>query len=56
MFFQLITNSMGQISIIITSNKGPGDWGQLLGVQQYNRNFDRIIHEYNRKIFNFCLR
>lgn len=31
MFFQLINKLYGQTSIIITSNKGPEDWGELLG-------------------------
>jgi len=30
MFFQLINKLYGQTSIIITSNKGPEDWGELL--------------------------
>ena len=31
MFFQLINKLYGQSSIIITSNKGSEDWGELLG-------------------------
>lgn len=31
MFFQLINRLYGQTSLIITSNKGPEDWGELLG-------------------------
>jgi len=30
-FFQLINKLYGQTSIIITSNKGPSDWGELIG-------------------------
>lgn len=29
-FFQLINKLYGATSIIITSNKGPEDWGELL--------------------------
>ncbi|MCK9267917.1 MAG: IS21-like element helper ATPase IstB [Alkaliphilus sp.] len=31
LFFQFINRLYGQTSIIITSNKGPEDWGELLG-------------------------
>ncbi len=31
LFFQFINKLYGQASIILTSNKGPEDWGELLG-------------------------
>ncbi len=31
LFFQIINKLYGQSSLIITSNKGPEDWGELLG-------------------------
>ncbi|WP_245561114.1 ATP-binding protein [Desulfoscipio gibsoniae] len=39
LFFQLVNKLYGQTSIIITSNKGPEDWGELLGdPDHYNSN------------------
>lgn len=31
LFFQFVNKLYGQASIILTSNKGPEDWGELLG-------------------------
>ncbi len=46
MFFQLINKLYGQASIIITSNKGPEDWGELLGDPAITTAvLDRIIHK-----------
>ncbi len=46
MFFQLINKLYGQASIIITSNKGPEDWGELLGDPAITTAIlDRIIHK-----------
>lgn len=45
MFFQLINKLYGQTSIIITSNKGPEDWGELLGDPAITTAIlDRIVH------------
>jgi DNA replication protein DnaC len=47
LFFQLIDKLYGQTSIIITSNKGPKDWGELIGDQAITAVIlDRIIHNY----------
>lgn len=44
-FFQLINKLYGQTSIIITSNKGPEDWGELLGDPAITTAIlDRIVH------------
>lgn len=46
MFFQLINKLYAQVSIIITSNKGPEDWGELLGDPAITTAIlDRIIHK-----------
>ncbi len=46
MFFQLINKLYGQTAIIITSNKGPEDWGELLGDPAITTAIlDRIIHK-----------
>jgi DNA replication protein DnaC len=46
MFFQLINKLYGQTSIIVTSNKGPEDWGELLGDPAITAAIlDRIIHK-----------
>ena len=46
LFFQLINKLYGQTSIIITSNKGPKDWGELLGDPAITTAIlDRIIHK-----------
>ncbi|GAB4264599.1 IS21-like element helper ATPase IstB [Thermincola ferriacetica] len=46
MFFQLVNRLYGQTSLIITSNKGPEDWGELLGDPAITTAIlDRIIHK-----------
>jgi len=46
LFFQLINKLYGQSSIIITSNKGPEDWGDILGDPAITTAIlDRIIHK-----------
>ena len=46
LFFQLINKLYGQTSIIITSNKGPAEWGELLGDQAITAAIlDRIVHK-----------
>lgn len=46
LFFQLINKLYGQTSIIITSNKGPEEWGELLGDAAITTAIlDRIIHK-----------
>ena len=46
LFFQLINKLYGQSSIIITSNKGPEDWGELLGDPAITTAIlDRIVHK-----------
>jgi DNA replication protein DnaC len=46
LFFQLINSLYGQSSIIITSNKGPGDWGELIGEPAITTAIlDRILHK-----------
>ena len=46
LFFQLINKLYGQTSIIVTSNKGPEDWGELLGDQAITTAIlDRILHK-----------
>ena len=46
LFFQLINKLYGQTSIIITSNKGPDDWGELLGDPAIaTAILDRIVHK-----------
>lgn len=45
LFFQFINRLYGQTSIIITSNKGPEDWGELLGDPAITTAIlDRIVH------------
>jgi DNA replication protein DnaC len=45
LFFQLINKLYGQSSIILTSNKGPEDWGELLGDPAVTTAIlDRILH------------
>ncbi len=52
LFFQLINKLYGQTSIIITSNKGPEAWGELLGDAAITTAIlDRIIHKC--EIINF---
>lgn len=46
LFFQLINKLYGQASIIITSNKGPEDWGELLVDPAITTAIlDRIVHK-----------
>ena len=46
LFFQLINKLYGQSSIIITSNKSPDDWGELLGDPAITTAIlDRIDHK-----------
>jgi len=43
--FHLINDLYNQASIILTSNKGPGDWGELLGDPAITAAIlDRLIH------------
>lgn len=53
MFFQLINKLHGQTSIIITSNKGPEDWGELLGDPAITTAIlDRIVQKC--EVINLC--
>jgi DNA replication protein DnaC len=46
LFFQLINKLYGQTSIIITSNKKPEDWGDILGDPAITTAIlDRLIHK-----------
>jgi DNA replication protein DnaC len=46
LFFQLINKLYGQTSVIITSNKGPEDWGELLGDPAITTAIlDRLLHK-----------
>ena len=46
LFFQLINKLYGQTSVIITSNKGPEEWGELLGDPAITTAIlDRIVHK-----------
>lgn len=46
LFFQFINKLYGQASIILTSNKGPEDWGELLGDPAITTAIlDRILHK-----------
>lgn len=52
LFFQLVNKLYGKTSIIITSNKGPEEWGELLGDEAITTAIlDRII--YKCEIINF---
>lgn len=45
LLFHLINDLYNQSSIILTSNKGPGDWGELLGDPALTAAIlDRLIH------------
>ncbi|MHB1126939.1 MAG: IS21-like element helper ATPase IstB [Bacillota bacterium] len=45
LFFQLVNRLYGQASLIITSNKGPEDWGDLLGDPAIaTAILDRLLH------------
>jgi DNA replication protein DnaC len=53
LFFQLINKLYGQTSIIITSNKGPEDWGELLVDPAITTAIlDRIVHKC--QVINLC--
>ncbi len=46
LFFQFINKLYGQASIVLTSNKGPEDWGELLGDPAITTAIlDRILHK-----------
>lgn len=46
LFFQLINKLYGQTSLIITSNKGPEEWGQILGDPAITTAIlDRLLHK-----------
>lgn len=46
LFFQFVNKLYGQTSITLTSNKGPEDWGELLGDQAITTAIlDRILHK-----------
>ena len=46
LFFQLVNKLYGQTSIIITSNKGPEDWGEMLGDPAITTAIlDRLLHK-----------
>lgn len=46
LFFQLVNKLYGQASIILTSNKGPEEWGELLGDPAITTAIlDRILHK-----------
>lgn len=52
LFFQLVNKLYGQTSIVITSNKGPEDWGELMGDSAITTAIlDRIVHRC--EIVNF---
>lgn len=45
LFFHLINDLYNTSSIILTSNKGPSDWGELLGDPAITTAIlDRIVH------------
>jgi DNA replication protein DnaC len=53
LFFQLINKLYGQSSVIVTSNKGPEDWAELLGDQAIaTAILDRLIHRCEIISFN----
>lgn len=53
LFFQLINKLYGQTSIIIASNKGPEDWGELLGDPAITTAIlDRLVHKC--EVINLC--
>jgi DNA replication protein DnaC len=46
LFFQFINSIYGQSSLIITSNKGPAEWGDLIGEPAITTAIlDRILHK-----------
>jgi len=53
LFFQLVNKLYGQSSVIVTSNKGPEDWAELLGDQAIaTAILDRLIHRCEIISFN----
>lgn len=53
LFFQLINKLYGQASIIITSNKGPEAWRELLVDPAITTTIlDRIVHKC--EVINLC--
>lgn len=53
LFFQFINKLYGQASVIITSNKGPEDWGELLVDPAITTAIlDRIVHKC--QVINLC--
>ena len=52
LFFQLVNKLYGQTSVVITSNKSPEVWGELLGDQAITTAIlDRIVHKC--EVINF---
>lgn len=52
LFFQIVNKLHGKTSIIITSNKGPEEWGELLRDKVITTAMiDRIVHKC--EIINF---
>jgi DNA replication protein DnaC len=46
LFFQLVNRFYGQTSVILTSNKGPEEWGELLGDPAITTAIlDRMLHK-----------
>jgi DNA replication protein DnaC len=46
LFFQMVNSLYGQSSLIITSNKGPAEWGELIGEPAITTAIlDRILHK-----------
>lgn len=46
LFFQLVNKFYGQTALIITSNKGPKEWGEILGDPAITTAIlDRILHK-----------
>lgn len=55
LFFQLINKLYGQTSIIITSNKKPEDWGDILGDPAITTAIlDWLIHKSEVMSYDFC--
>jgi DNA replication protein DnaC len=51
LFFNLISEIFEKSSIIITSNKGFGDWAEMMGDEiMTTALLDRLLH--NAKVFN----
>lgn len=46
LFFQFVNKLYGQTSIVLTSNKGPEEWAELLGDPAITTAIlDRILHK-----------